>query len=124
MLPGLEGHRGSVEVRHWLLGCSSSHYAQTHGLLTLIRSIKGKVKKKNFSRGWSFSTFAAHLIEQDLFRSPAPCARLPDPRVRQFGVPLLAVFIACWQRSLSVPKPAKLNVGQVATMVLSGTRGP
>jgi hypothetical protein len=30
-------------------------------------SIKGKVKKKNFSGGWNFSTFAAHLIEQDLF---------------------------------------------------------
>jgi hypothetical protein len=90
----------------------------------LICSIKGKVKKKNFSRGWNFSTFAAQLIEQDLFWSPAPGARLPDLWVRQLGVPLLAVFIACWQRSLSVPKPAKLNVGQVATMVLSGTRGP
>jgi len=33
----------------------------------LRSSIKGKVKKKNFSRGWNFSTFAAHLIEQDLF---------------------------------------------------------
>ena len=33
----------------------------------LVSSIKGKVKKKNFSRGWNFSTFAAHLIEQDLF---------------------------------------------------------
>ena len=33
----------------------------------LVRSIKGKVKKKNLSRGWNFSTFAAHFIEQDLF---------------------------------------------------------
>jgi len=33
----------------------------------LVCSIKGKVKKKHFSRGWNFSTFAAHLIEQDLF---------------------------------------------------------
>jgi hypothetical protein len=33
----------------------------------LVGSIKGKVKKKHFSRGWNFSTFAAHLIEQDLF---------------------------------------------------------
>jgi hypothetical protein len=32
----------------------------------LICSIKGKVKKKHFSRGWNFSTFAAHWIEQDL----------------------------------------------------------
>jgi hypothetical protein len=32
-----------------------------------VSSIKGKVKKKNFSGGWNFSTFAAHLIEQDLF---------------------------------------------------------
>ena len=33
----------------------------------LESSIKGKVKKKNLSRGWNFSTFAAHVIEQDLF---------------------------------------------------------
>jgi hypothetical protein len=33
----------------------------------LVSSIKGKVKKKNFSHGRNFSTFAAHLIEQDLF---------------------------------------------------------
>jgi hypothetical protein len=41
-----------------------------------------------------------------------------------FGFSLPAVFIACWRRSPSVPKPVKQNVGQVATMVLSGTRGP
>jgi hypothetical protein len=33
----------------------------------LVCSIKGKVKKKNLPRGWTFSTFAAHFIEQDLF---------------------------------------------------------
>jgi hypothetical protein len=33
----------------------------------VANAIKGKVKKKNFSGGWNFSTFAAHLIEQDLF---------------------------------------------------------
>ena len=43
---------------------------------------------------------------------------------QQFGFSLSAVFMACLQRSLSVPKPAKQNGGQVATMVLSGTRGP
>jgi hypothetical protein len=43
---------------------------------------------------------------------------------QRFGFSLPAVFIACLQRSLSVPKPAKQNLGQVATMVLSGTRGP
>src|SRR5258708_10598955 len=37
---------------------------------------------------------------------------------------LAAVFIASSQRSRSVPKPAKQNGGQVATIVLSGTRGP
>jgi hypothetical protein len=36
-------------------------------VVVLISSIKGKVKKKNLSRGWNFSTFAAHFIEQDLF---------------------------------------------------------
>ena len=33
----------------------------------LISSIKGEVKKKNRSNGWSFSCFAAHLNEQDVF---------------------------------------------------------
>jgi hypothetical protein len=33
----------------------------------LVSSIKGKVKEKKLSRGWNFSTFAAHFIEQDLF---------------------------------------------------------
>src|ERR1022692_5133022 len=43
---------------------------------------------------------------------------------QRLGVLLPAVFIACSQRSLSVPKPAKQNLGQLATIVLSGTRGP
>src|SRR5579864_2504983 len=30
-------------------------------------SIKVEVKKKHISCGWSFSCFAAHLIERDLF---------------------------------------------------------
>ena len=30
-------------------------------------SIKGKVKKKHISNGQSFSRFAAHVIERDLF---------------------------------------------------------
>jgi len=30
-------------------------------------SIKGEVKKIHHSSGWSFSCFAAHLFEQDLF---------------------------------------------------------
>jgi hypothetical protein len=41
--------------------------------------------------------------------------------VQRFGVPLPAVFIACLQRSLSVPKPTKPNRGQVATIVLFET---
>src|ERR1035437_7696293 len=40
------------------------------------------------------------------------------------GVFLVAVFITYSQRSRSVPKPAKQNLGQLATIVLSGTRGP
>ena len=32
----------------------------------LISSLKGKVKKKNLSRGRNLSTFAAQLFEQDL----------------------------------------------------------
>jgi hypothetical protein len=33
----------------------------------LISSVKGEVKKKHLSIGWSFSCFAAHAMEQDLF---------------------------------------------------------
>jgi hypothetical protein len=33
----------------------------------MYSSIKGEVKKKHISFGWSFSCFAAHLIERDLF---------------------------------------------------------
>jgi len=32
-----------------------------------ISSLKGEVKKKHHSNGWSFSCFAAHFFEQDLF---------------------------------------------------------
>jgi hypothetical protein len=63
-------------------------------------------------------------MEQDLFWAAAPGARLLDTVGQRWEVLLPAVFIACWQRSLSVPKPAKQNGGQLATIVLSGTRGP
>jgi hypothetical protein len=33
----------------------------------LCSSLKGEVKKKHHSKGWSFSCFAAHLFEQGLF---------------------------------------------------------
>src|SRR5580658_1001040 len=76
----------------------------------LVSSIKVEVKKKHFCAGWNFSCFAAHLIERDLFRPTAPCARLRGTVPRRFGFSLPAVFIASWQRSLSVPKPTKQNV--------------
>jgi len=47
-----------------------------------------------------------------------------DVVAQRFWFSLPAVFIACSQRSLSVPKPANQNGGQMATIVLSGTRGP
>src|SRR6266446_9832446 len=47
-----------------------------------------------------------------------------DVVTQRFGFSLPAVFIALSQRSLSVPKPANQNGGQMATIVLSGTRGP
>src|SRR5258705_9127542 len=43
---------------------------------------------------------------------------------QRLGFSLSAVFIASSQRSRSVPKPANQNGGQMATIVLSGTRGP
>ena len=33
----------------------------------LVSSIKREVKKKHICNGWTFSCFAAHLKEQDLF---------------------------------------------------------
>jgi hypothetical protein len=56
----------SSRFTHGYGAVSSQFYRSVTGKL-LCSSIKGKVKKKNFSRGWNFSTFAAHLIEQDLF---------------------------------------------------------
>jgi hypothetical protein len=41
-------------------------YSSTYGHI-LRSSIKVGVKKKHISFGWSFSCFAAHLIERDLF---------------------------------------------------------
>jgi hypothetical protein len=35
--------------------------------LALVSSIKGEVKEKHISSGWTFPCSAAHLIEQDLF---------------------------------------------------------
>ena len=75
----------------------------------LVSSIKVEVKKKHISVGWNFSYFSAHLIERDVLCSTAPCARLPGRLAQRFGFSLLAVFIASWRRSLSVPKPAKQN---------------
>ena len=75
-----------------------------------IGSIKEEVKKKHFSLGWKFSCFSAHTIERELFGPTAPCARLRGTVPQRFGFSLPAVFIASWQRSLSVPKPAKQNV--------------
>src|ERR1700730_5814043 len=90
----------SVErSRHWELRSK-----------VLISSIKVEVKKKHFSFGWKFSCSSAHLIERDVFWPTAPCARLRGTVPRWFGFSLPAVFIASWQRSLSVPKPAKQNV--------------
>src|SRR5882724_13450426 len=37
------------------------------------KAIKGEVKKKHISFGWSFSCFSARLIERDLFRLTALC---------------------------------------------------
>jgi hypothetical protein len=52
----------------------------------------------------------------DRARSAVTCrsiCRLLGTIARRFGFSLPAVFIACLRRSLSVPKPAKQNVGQI-----------
>jgi hypothetical protein len=89
-----------------------------------VSSIKVEVKKKHISFGWTFSCFAARLIERDLSVRTAPCARLRGTVAPWVGFSLTAVSIAYWQRSLAVPKPAKQNVVNLETIVLSGTRGP
>jgi len=50
-------------------------------------SIKGKVKKKHFSRSWNFSTFAARVIERDVlaFRAMCSVAELRGPAVWGFS---------------------------------------
>jgi hypothetical protein len=78
-------------VHHWELNASRGRPAfSSH----LVCSIKGKVKKKSLSRGWNFSTFAAHFIEQDLFWPAAPYARLLGAVAQEFWFSLPAVFIA------------------------------
>src|SRR5258708_34554563 len=73
----------------------------------LISSIKVEVKKKHISDGWTFSCFAAHLIEQDLFWPSALGARSLGNVAQWLGFSFPVVFIASSQRSRSVPKPAK-----------------
>src|SRR5258707_4120629 len=77
------------------------------GLTYLVSSIKVEVKKKHISDGWTFSCFAAHLIEQDLFWPSAPGARSLVNVAQWLGFSFPVVFIASSQRSRSVPKPAK-----------------
>jgi hypothetical protein len=61
----------------WVLS-NSSYFSDFGGVCSGLRrlpgldrsikgSIKGEVKKKHISCGWTFSCFAAHLMERDLF---------------------------------------------------------
>src|SRR5215471_2982625 len=86
-------------------------------------AIKVEVKKK-------ISPEAGIFVGSQPRRSNEICSDLPhqglgcwDAVAQPFGFSLPAVFIACLRRSLSVPKPAKQNGGQVATIVRSETRG-
>jgi hypothetical protein len=45
----------------------ASHTGKESQTKVLVSSIKGEVKKKHFSAGWTFSCFSAHWMEQDLF---------------------------------------------------------
>src|SRR5258707_8368841 len=104
-----------------LLNCGSASTTRVKQAVRVARrweyrsgsSIKVEVKKKHLSFGWSFSCFAAHLIERDLLWAAAPGARLRGNATPWFWFFLRAVFIASWRRSLSVPKPAKQNGGQI-----------
>jgi len=57
----LHGKRASLPVQLTLRLCRSFWFIQPPA--GVAKAIKGKVKKS----GWNFSTFAAHLIEQELF---------------------------------------------------------
>jgi hypothetical protein len=87
----------------------------------LVSSIKAEVKKKISPAAGSF--LASQPIWMNEICSDLPCQGLGcwDVVAQRFGFSLSAVFIACSQRSLSVPKPTKQNGGQVETMVLSET---
>src|SRR5215471_246244 len=114
----------SKPIRLYIERCATTIRRWLSSLKSPVCSIKGEVKKKHFCEGRSFSCFTAHLSEQDLFRPAAPCARLLGMVARQLRFSLPAVFIACSQRSLTVPKPTSRTMVKLATMVLLGTRGP
>src|SRR5215471_3807479 len=103
----------SKPIRLYIERCATTIRRWLSSLKSPVCSIKGEVKKKHFCEGRSFSCFTAHLSEQDRFRPAAPCARLLGMVARQLRFSLSAVFIACSQRSLTVPKPTKQNDGQV-----------
>jgi hypothetical protein len=91
----------------------------------LVSSIKVEVKKKHFCHGWSFSCFAARLIERDLFWHSVPWFRLLCTVEQRCGFSLSAVFIACFATKPIGSETSKAERGRsVSTMVLSGTRGP
>ncbi len=70
---GDNSHAAIREGQQWkdALALEGSDEVSTRGFLqnwvNPISSIKVEVKKKHFSDGRSFSCFAAHVIEQDLF---------------------------------------------------------
>src|SRR4029077_3937618 len=69
-----------------------------------------------------FPAFHREISSQDRLATTLHSRpRRASRATQRFGFSLPAVFIACSQRSLSVPKPTKQNGGQVETMVLSET---
>src|SRR5207247_409131 len=120
----------SASISHFVFHCArtvqnradSSHCAQSSGVPS--RSIKAEVKKKHLPLRLEFFLLRSPL---ERTRSVLTCRGMSSVAGRcgpqRFGFSLPAVFIARSRRSPSVPKPAKQNGGQVATIVLFETRG-
>jgi hypothetical protein len=86
---------------------------------------KRESQEKNFPCGWNFSTFAAHVIEQDLCRPSLPCARPLHMATQRFGFFSTSDFHRLFaNEAYQFRNQQSRTLVKLATMVLSGTRGP
>src|SRR5580704_10932747 len=81
-----------------------------HCIATPDQFYKGRSQEKTLLPRLEVFLLLSPYDRARVVRTYRPCARLRGTVAQRFGFSLPAVFIASWQRSLSVPKPAKQNV--------------